>query len=109
MTNECMPSLVKIGQTSNHPYERAAQLYTTGVPCEFRIEFAKRVKNYVSREKLLHAMLEKHFERPNPSREFFRCSSEDVYPFFELMDGMYLESADKPDRYNLRRFARDTK
>ena len=109
MTNECMPGLVKVGQTSNHPADRAAQLYTTGVPCEFRIEFAKRVKNYVAREKLLHSMLEKHFERPNPNREFFKCSSEDVYPFFELMDGMYLETADKPDRYNLRRFTRDTK
>jgi hypothetical protein len=106
MSNECMPGLVKVGQTANDPAERAAQLYTTGVPCEFRVEFAKRVKNYIAREKLLHSLLEKHFGRPNSSREFFKCNSDEVYSFFELMDGVYLEDADKPDRYNLRRFAR---
>lgn len=108
MSNECMPGLVKVGQTANDPTERAAQLYTTGVPCEFRVEFAKRVKNYVAREKLLHSILEKHFGRPNASREFFKCNSDEVYPFFELMDGVYMEDADKPDRYNLRRFTRRT-
>ena len=51
MSNQWMPDLVKVGQTGGHPYERAAQLYTTGVPCEFRVEFAKKVKNYVEREK----------------------------------------------------------
>jgi hypothetical protein len=108
MTNECMPGLVKVGHTTNDPRERAAQLYTTGVPAEFRVEFAKRVKNHVTREKMLHTLLERHFERPNPNREFFRCSSDDVYQFFELIDGTYLVDADKPDRYNLRRFARET-
>lgn len=108
MSNECMPNIVKVGQTGNHPSERAAQLYTTGVPCEFRVEFAKKVKNYIAREKQIHALLEKHFERPNPNREFFKCKSEDVYPFFELMDGTYMEEADKPDPYNLRRFVRRT-
>ena len=108
MSNECMPGIVKIGQTYNHPTERAAQLYTTGVPCEFRVEFAKKVKNYVAREKMLHSLLEKHFDRPNPNREFFKCNSEDVHPFFELMDGVYMDDAYKPDRYNLRRFARRT-
>jgi hypothetical protein len=103
-----MPDLVKVGQTGNNPHERAAQLYTTGVPSEFRVEFAKKVKNYVEKEKQLHALLEKHFERPNKNREFFKCSSADVHEFFELIDGEYLEKADKPDPHNLRRFARST-
>jgi hypothetical protein len=101
-----MPDLVKVGQTGGNPYERAAQLYTTGVPCEFRVEFAKKVKNYVEREKQIHVLLEKHFERPNKNREFFKCSSADVHEFFELIDGEYLDKADKPDPYNLRRFAK---
>ena len=104
MSNPAMPGLVKVGQTGGDPRERAAQLYTTGVPFEFHVEFAKRVKNYIAREKLLHDLLEKHFERPNPSREFFRCSSSDVFEFFELIDGEYLDQADRPDPLNLRRF-----
>ena len=108
MSNQWMPDLVKVGQTGGNPHERASQLYTTGVPCEFRVEFAKKVKNYVEKEKQLHALLEKHFERPNKNREFFKCSSRDVHEFFELIDGEYLEKADKPDPHNLRRFARST-
>jgi len=109
LSNVWMPDLVKVGQTGNDPRERASQLYTTGVPCEFRVEFAKKVKNYTEKEKQLHVLLEKHFERPNKNREFFKCSSVDVYEFFELIDGEYMDKADKPDQYNLRRFERITK
>ena len=98
MSNKWMPELVKVGQTS--------QLYTTGVPDKFNVEFAKKVKDYVKKEKILHSLLEKHFERPNPSREFFKCSSADVFEFFELVEGVYMDGSDKPDPLNLRQFAR---
>ena len=104
MSNPGMPGLVKVGQTAHDPRERASQLYTTGVPFEFRVEIAKRVWNYVAKEKQIHDLLEKYFERPNPSREFFRCSSTDVFQILELMDGDYLEMADRPDPLNLRQF-----
>jgi len=106
MSNPCMPGIVKVGQTAGDPRQRASQLYTTGVPVEFRVEFAKKVKNYIEREKQLHSLLTKHFERPNPSREFFRCSSADVFTFFELIDGTYLDKADKPDPHNLQQYKR---
>lgn len=106
MSNPSMPDIVKVGQTQNDPHERAAQLYTTGVPTEFRVEFAKRVRGYVQKEKQLHALLAKHFERPNPSREFFKCKSSDVHEFFELIEGTYLTGASNPDPHNLRQYAR---
>ena len=107
LSNQSMPGLVKVGQTGGDPRDRAASLYTTGVPSEFNVEFAKKVPNYIKKEKMLHILLSKHFERPNGSREFFRCSSSDVYEFFELMEGEYLDKADKPDPFNLRQFSRD--
>lgn len=106
MSNPAMPGYVKVGMTTRDPRERAAELYTTGVPLEFIVEFAKKVKNYVGKEKQLHELLEKIYERPNPSREFFKCSSSDVYRLFELMDGVYLERADRPNTHNLRKFER---
>ena len=104
MSNKWMPSLVKVGQTSGDPHERASQLYTTGVPDKFNVEFAKKVKNHTQKEKMIHALLEKHFERPTPGREFFKCTSEDVFQFFELIEGTYLDRADKPDPDDLRKF-----
>jgi hypothetical protein len=106
MSNPSMPDLVKVGQTQHDPRQRAMQLYTTGVPTEFHVEFAKKVKGYIEREKQLHALLEKHFARPNSSREFFRCKSEDVFEFFELIEGTYLAGASTPDAHNLRQYIR---
>ena len=106
MSNPSMPTLVKVGQTAGDPHDRASQLYSTGVPTEFRVEFAKHVKGYIKKEKQLHALLAKHFGRPNASREFFTCTSKDVYEFFELMEGKYLPGASNPDPYDLRQFAK---
>ena len=44
MSNKAFPSLLKIGQTKNLPTARAEQLYSTGVPYPFKIEFAKKIE-----------------------------------------------------------------
>jgi hypothetical protein len=93
-----------VGQTAGDPHERASQLYTTGVPDKFNVEFAKKVKDHTKKEKMIHSLLEKHFERPTPGREFFKCSSADVFEFFELIEGTYLVNADRPDPGGLRQF-----
>ena len=108
MSNPSMPGLVKVGQTGKDPRERASELYTTGVPTEFRLEFAKKVRDYTQKEKQLHTLLAKLYERPNNSREFFRCSSSDVHELFELIDGVYLDAHATPDPHDLRKFARTT-
>lgn len=104
MTNPYMPKLVKVGFTRNDPYERAKQLYTTGVPCEFHVDFAKKVADCELREKQLHVLLAKYYSRVNESREFFECSSTDVFELFELLEGTYLHSIN-PDPMHLRQFA----
>ena len=105
LSNEWMPELVKVGQTVNDPVFRASQLYTTGVPSPFRVEFAKKVSDHIKKEKQLHDLLEKHFSRPNPNREFFKCTSADVFAFFELIEGVYMEGHHSPDPNDLRKFS----
>ena len=69
LTNPAMPSLVKIGQTSSMDVKnRLVQLYTTGVPFPFKLEFACKVSNSVEVEKALHQAFAPY--RVNPSREF---------------------------------------
>jgi hypothetical protein len=82
-----MPGILKVGWTAKMPDERAKELYTTGVPLPFKIEFAKKVFNAHKKEKILHNLLEKYTERINPHREFFRVSPEEVRKFFDLIDG----------------------
>ena len=95
LSNPSMPGLLKIGQTKNEPKIRADQLQTTGVPLPFKIEFAKFVKDYVKKEKILLSLLEQYSNRINPKREFFKISKEEIFAFFELIDGEYLNSEDK--------------
>ena len=78
LSNSSMPGLLKIGQTKNEPKARAEQLQTTGVPLPFKIEFAKYVKDYVKKEKILISLLEQYSNRINPKREFFRVDPERV-------------------------------
>ena len=89
MSNECIPGLVKVGFTFNDPSTRAKELYTTGVPMPFKVEFAKKVLDPEDKERKLHALLTKHFSRPNGQREFFRCMPSDAKEFFDLLDGPY--------------------
>lgn len=109
MSNPAMPGLVKVGYTEVDPYTRAKELQSTGVPFDFRVEFAKYVTNCTEKEHILHELLEKHFERPNKKREFFKCSSHDVHLFFRLLDGPWLSDgydlANAPDPLDLRRFS----
>ena len=64
-----MPGLVKIGRTSHNDANiRIAQLYTTGVPVPFTIEFAGRVPNAEEVEKALHTAFAPY--RVNPRGSF---------------------------------------
>jgi len=86
-SNPSMPNILKIGMTERTPEERVKELFTTGVPLPFKIEFAKSVKDPKGKESTLHLLLEQYTERINPRREFFRVSPEEVRKFFDLMDG----------------------
>lgn len=67
VTNPAMPGLVKIGYTThNDANTRIGQLYTTGVPVPFELEFACKVKNAEKVEKALHIAFSPY--RINPKR-----------------------------------------
>jgi len=85
MSNPSIPGLLKVGMTERTPEIRARELFTTGVPTPFKIEFAKKVLNPLQKEKTIHKLLLK--KRTNPNREFFSVSLEIVKDLFNLMDG----------------------
>lgn len=69
LSNESLKGL-KIGYTQNCPYDRSADLYTTGVPTEFVVEKFFFVEDAPLCEELVHNRLTRH--RISESREFFR-------------------------------------
>jgi hypothetical protein len=84
LTNPAMPGLVKIGKTSGVDADgRISQLYTTGVPLPFKIEFACRARNEGEVEKALHIAFGP--QRINPKREFFRIDPEQVIAILKLL------------------------
>ena len=85
LSNEYMNGILKIGMTTTTtPIIRANQLYTTGVPCKFKVEFGKKVKDPKNTEIRIHTILS---NRRLPSREFFEISKEDVRRIFEQFEG----------------------
>jgi len=105
ISNPEMSTLLKIGMTERTPQERLAEANRSDTwrpPVDFKIEFAKKVKNALNKEKTIHKFLEQYNERVNRSREFFRISTEKARLYFELMDGEWWEptehrSDDTPD------------
>ncbi len=85
LTNAAMPGLVKIGMTEGEDdaKTRIGQLYTTGVPLPFEIQYACRVDNPREVEQALHTAFGPN--RINPKREFFRIDSEQAVVLLRLM------------------------
>jgi T5orf172 domain len=84
LTNPAMQGLVKIGYTSDEDANRRiGQLYTTGVPVPFNLEFACRVPNALEVERALHVAFAPH--RINPGREFFRIEPMQAIAILKLL------------------------
>jgi hypothetical protein len=84
LTNPAMPGLVKIGQTSaEEAAVRLAQLYSTGVPFPFNLEYAAKVNNPGEVENALHRAFAPN--RVNPRREFFSIEAEQVIAILKLL------------------------
>ena len=64
--------LVKIGKSDRDPSIRSGELFTTGVPQSFNIEYYAFVLNHDTLELAVHRRLAKY--RFNESREFFNCT-----------------------------------
>jgi hypothetical protein len=85
LTNAAMPGLVKIGMTDDQDANsRIGQLYTTGVPLPFEVQYACRVDNPLEVEDALHVAFAP--QRINPKREFFRIDPTQVIAIMRLLD-----------------------
>jgi T5orf172 domain len=79
-----MPGLIKIGKTQNEDAAaRMAQLYTTGVPFPFNVEFVCRVSNPDEVERALHMAFAP--QRVNPKREFFQIDASQAIAILKLL------------------------
>ena len=75
LSNPSLPGLVKIGQTSRSPEERARELSkNTSIPENFVVEFEIYTDDRVELEKDAHRQLSSY--RVNTRREFFRVEIE---------------------------------
>ena len=84
LTNPAMPNLVKIGRTAAADAQvRIAQLYGSGVPVPFTLEYACKVPNSAEVEQAMHIAFAPH--RINPKREFFRIEPEQAIAILRLL------------------------
>lgn len=84
LSNPAMPGLVKIGKTQNDDAKaRMSQLYTTGVPFPFDVEFVCRVENPDEVERSLHQAFAPY--RVNPKREFFQIEASQAIAILKLL------------------------
>ena len=96
ISNPSMPGLLKIGMTLRTPQERLKEANSSDTwrpPTNFIIEFAKRVRDPLQKERTLHKLLEQYDQRVNPKREFFEVNIVTARLCFELMDGEWLADA----------------
>jgi hypothetical protein len=85
LSNPAMPGLVKIGRTDNQDANnRIGQLYTTGIPVPFTIEYACNVKNPDEVERALHIAFAP--QMINPKREFFQIDPEQAIAILRLLN-----------------------
>lgn len=85
LSNPWMPGLVKIGKTTSTRLKaRMQNLYSTGVPAPFKVEFSCSLglSDYSDVEAALHNAFAN--QRVNKNREFFQIEPERVIPLLEI-------------------------
>jgi hypothetical protein len=105
LENESMPGLVKIGYTDRTMEERLQEANNSGTfgpPTEYKIVFAKFVKEPRVKESILHTLLSR--VRRNPKKEFFTVSADHVKLYFELLDGEWYIGSDCIDEEHCTQF-----
>ena len=110
LTNKAMPGMVKIGFTRHEDIQtRVDELYTTGVPLAFTIEWACRTKNAAEAERALHKAF-KH-TRVNESREFFSIEPEQAIEILKLLnaENIMAEVAKQPTTIDSKSIAAEKK
>ena len=86
LSNPWMPGLVKIGKTTSSRLKaRMQNLYGTGVPEQFKVEFSCSLglDEYSEVEQMLHNAFAN--QRVNKNREFFQIEPERVIPILDFV------------------------
>ena len=87
MSSGSIPYL-KIGQTTDDPNKRAAQLSaSTSAPTPFHVAYCRAVPNCNLAERMIHSALAAY--RVNEGREFFKVS---LYEAARTLDALLLET-----------------
>jgi hypothetical protein len=90
LSNPSFPSLLKIGKTERVPSEsRVSELYTTGVPSPFKVEYYALVDDHDRLERVIHSRLDSL--RHNSGREFFKVDVEEVVRLIRQNDSLLYE------------------
>lgn len=83
LTNPSMLGLVKIGYTKNSPEERAAELYTTGVPERFIVSYKKKIIEPRKWEAVIHKNLSSY----RKNKEWFFIDLSEAIKFIDEIIG----------------------
>lgn len=82
--------MVKVGQTTKDPEERARELSAaTGVPTPFIVGFSVFVSDCKSAERHAHKLLEQRGIRVTENREFFRASLQEIVRVLIELEKIY--------------------
>jgi hypothetical protein len=76
LSNESFPEYYKVGTTTRDPEERIQELFTTGVPTPFILEYSCLVESSFDMEQFIHQRLDSY--RVNGQREFFECGLRNI-------------------------------
>jgi hypothetical protein len=89
MTNEAMPTVVKVGRTDRHPQARADEMWQhTGVPVPFDVVCYFEVSDALAAENAIHTALAER--RLRPDREFFRVPASEAIATIESIARAYI-------------------
>jgi hypothetical protein len=83
ITNKAMPGLVKVGYTMKDPELRAKELYHTGAPHQYNVEYDVLVKNPREIEQQVHRYLNKQKE----GKEWFMCTIAETIDAIKAVAG----------------------
>ena len=84
-----MPGLLKIGYTKYDPEVRSKQISRgTGIPLEFKVEWAYKCFNGEEIERETHKFLKS--KRISKSREFFRIELEEAKTTIQMIGEKYI-------------------
>lgn len=74
ISNKAMPNILKIGYTERTPYIRAYELYNTGCPYPYKVDYAIYVDRPYEVEQKAHELQRAN----NVGKEWFSCSFEEA-------------------------------